>query len=59
MLPVSALKEDLPTPFTGEKQAMIFRFGGASGGRIIGIRDEKDMFYVLFIDHDFTFYDHG
>lgn len=59
MLPVSALKEALPVPFTEHKQAMIFRFGGATGGRIVGVRDNKDRFYFLFIDHDFSFYDHG
>jgi hypothetical protein len=58
LLPSSALKEKLPAPFEKEDKAMVFRFGG-NAGRIVGVRDSQDMFFILFIDHDFTLYDHG
>lgn len=58
MLPVSELKSaSPPPPFSNETQVVVFRFGGKKG-RIVGIKRDS-MFYVLFIDHNFTLYDHG
>jgi hypothetical protein len=58
LLPVSALREKMPPPFDKIDKAMVFRFG-ANAGRIVGVRNTDDMFFILFIDHDFTLYDHG
>jgi hypothetical protein len=55
MLPTKILQEKLPAPFADRDKAMVFRF---NGGRIVGVRNEE-KFYILFIDHDFSFYDHG
>jgi hypothetical protein len=58
MLPVAQLAERPPSPFDKAEAVMIFRFGGAKGGRMAGVKkDEK--FYILFVDHDFTLYDHS
>lgn len=38
---------------------IVFRFGGGRhGGRIAGVRRDN-VFHVLFIDRDFTLYNHG
>lgn len=58
MLPVGQLKESPPAPFDQDGALMVFRFGGAKGGRMVGAR-RGERFFVLFIDRDFTFYDHG
>ena len=64
MIPVSSLNASLPSAFNTHKEIWVFRFGGGgnvgsrTAGRIAGIRDDE-KFYVLFIDRDFTLYNHG
>jgi hypothetical protein len=60
----SQIKASLPQAFRNKSEVMVFRFGGGGGvgsktsGRIVGIK-EKECFFVLFVDRDFTLYDHG
>jgi hypothetical protein len=64
LIPVRNIKGSLPDRFSAHENVWVFRFGGPgrvaskTSGRIAGIRD-KDRFFVLFIDRDFTLYDHG
>lgn len=59
LLPADALSAPLPDAFSRINQVMVFRFGGkTTAGRIVGHRN-NDRFYVLFVDRDFTLYDHG
>ena len=57
MLPVGQLAERAPAPFDKIERMMVFRFGGKKGGRMAGVKD-GEKFFILFIDHNFTFYDH-
>jgi hypothetical protein len=57
MIKASQVSGSIPPFFEREKQIMIFRISGKKG-RIAGVR-RLDKFYVLFIDHNFTLYDHG
>lgn len=64
LMPVSSLNATLPTLFKTLQEIWVFRFGGGgnvgsrTSGRIAGVR-EGDSFFVLFIDRDFTLYNHG
>lgn len=55
MIPVKQIKGAMPTTLKSIEKIMVFRFGE---GRIAGHRTGKN-FYILFIDRDFTLYDHG
>lgn len=57
MIPVSALSASVPDRFSDQEAVCVFRFGGKKG-RIAGVKFDKN-FYVLFIDRDFTLYEHG
>jgi hypothetical protein len=57
MLPKAQLSETPKAPFDEDDALMVFRFGGAKGGRIVGAKREE-KFFILFIDHNFTFYKH-
>jgi len=51
----------IPTAFSAEKAIAIFRFGAGQGpqaGRVAGVR-QGDKFNVLFIDRNYSVYDHG
>jgi hypothetical protein len=57
MIGSSQLNGTIPPQFKAEKRIMIFRIAGKKG-RIAGVR-KAEKFFVLFIDRDFTLYDHG
>ncbi len=54
-LPQNIFKPSMPNIVNENERILIFRF---NKGRIAGIRRDN-KFYILFIDHDFTLYDHG
>jgi hypothetical protein len=64
LIPASSIKGSIPDRFSKVKSLWVFRFGGAgrvaskTSGRIAGVK-ENDRFHVLFIDGDFSLYDHG
>jgi hypothetical protein len=61
MMPVGEIKGQVPNAFSAEKALAIFRFGvgqGPRSGRIAGVR-KGDKFNVLFIDRNYSLYDHG
>jgi hypothetical protein len=60
MIPTKSVKGSLPEKFSDLDAVMVFRFGGTGkrSGRIVGTRHDE-RFHVLFIDRDYTLYDHG
>jgi hypothetical protein len=64
MIEIRRLNASLPIEFSKHTHIHIFRFGGCgrvgskTSGRIAGIK-ENERFYVLFIDREFSLYDHG
>lgn len=64
LIPVRNIRGVLPEKFSRCDNVWVFRFGGGgrvaskTSGRIAGIR-ENERFFVLFVDRDFTLYDHG
>jgi hypothetical protein len=61
MISAKQIRGTIPPKFAKEKALMVFRFGGGTGpraGRIVGVR-EKERFSILFVDRDYSLYDHG
>jgi len=59
-IPQSAVKASMPCIVENDEPMIVFRFGKAKkrNGRIVGVRRDN-KFYILFIDRNFTLYDHG
>lgn len=59
-LPQSAIKASMPDIVKNDEPMIIFRFRKARkrAGRIVGVRRDN-KFYIIFIDRNFTLYNHG
>lgn len=56
-IPVSKIKQPIPQFITeDQKDLIVFRYNGMRS--MVGYR-VRNIFYVLWFDHNFTLYDHG
>ncbi len=59
LMPIGALKRDIPSTVTEDiEEVNVFRFGGREG-RIIGYYTGGNIFHILFIDPHLELYEHG
>jgi hypothetical protein len=60
MMLTGEMKGQIPDTFSDEKAILVFRFGAGGGpraGRIAGVRD-GNRFHIVFIDRNYSLYDH-